>query len=181
MRGLFHSPAAATLLLAACSASSDDLLVSHQHRAGSSIFAARVDGPTAAAVARLRRLVAPLHQRAAADDAGFDEQDGPCVASPEGGMGYHWGNLARIDGSVRWDEPEFLVFAPAPDAKDGVKLAAVEYVVPMALSAAPPVLFGQTFVPGGPGGTAWTLHVWIGIENPSGLFEPWNPRVTCPA
>jgi hypothetical protein len=180
MRRLFDSLALASFLLAACGESANDMLVSHQHGAGSSVLSARVDGPTAVEVARLRRLVAPLHQLSAANEAGFDVQDGPCVAIPEGGMGYHWGNLSRIDGSVRWDEPEFLVFAPSPDAKDGVKFAAVEYVVPMALSATPPVLFGQTFVPGGPGGTAWTLHVWIGIENPSGLFAPWNPRVTCP-
>jgi hypothetical protein len=25
----------------------------------------------------------------------------------------------------------------------------------------------------------WGLHVWIWKENPSGLFAPWNPRVTC--
>jgi hypothetical protein len=81
---------------------------------------------------------------------------------------------------VKRDEPEVLVFAPSSDAKDGVKLAAVEYIVPMALSAQPPVLFGETFVPGGPGNSMWTLHVWIGINNPAGIFAPWNPTVSCP-
>ena len=110
MRRLFHSVTFTSLLLAACGESAD-MLVSHQHGASSSVPTARVDGPTAAEVARLRRLVAPLHQLSAANEAGFDVQDGPCVAIPVGGMRYHWGNLSRIDGSVRWDEPEFLVFA----------------------------------------------------------------------
>jgi len=103
----------------------------------------------------------------------------PCVASPAGGMGFHYANRTRLDATVKWNEPEILVFAPSADAKDGVKLAAVEYIVPKALSAQPPVLFGETFVEGGPENSLWTLHVWVGITNPSGAFAPWNPRVTC--
>ncbi len=82
---------------------------------------------------------------------------------------------------MRWDEPEVLVFSPAPNSRDGVRLGAVEYIVPMELWSAPepPTLFGQTFVPGGPGGTLWTLHVWLGINNPSGTFADWNQRVSC--
>jgi len=26
----------------------------------------------------------------------------------------------------------------------------------------------------------YSLHVWIWSPNPSGLFQPWNPRVHCP-
>ncbi|TFG88787.1 MAG: hypothetical protein E4H17_01805 [Gemmatimonadales bacterium] len=90
-------------------------------------------------------------------------------------------NGPRVDGQVQWDQPEVLVFMPSPDASDGVRLGAVEYVVPMAAWAgeAPPTLFGQTFVPGGPGGVLWTLHVWIWQHNPSGMFAPWNPTVSC--
>lgn len=164
-------------LVAACQ--SDEVTTpDHRHHTNPTVAAA-VSGAVQAEVARLRNLVAPLHALEAAKDAGFDFAASPCVASPEGGMGYHWGNMGRIDATVKWDEPEFLVFAPSPDEKDGVKLAAVEYAVPMALSAEPPVLFGQTFVPGGPGNSLWTLHVWTGVNNPAGLFAPWNPRISC--
>lgn len=26
---------------------------------------------------------------------------------------------------------------------------------------------------------AWVLHVWLWRGNPSGLFEDWNPTVSC--
>lgn len=176
--------AAAGLLVAVTSLAigcdDSDSSAAHQH-GPNPVNVAGIDGAAAAEVARLRALVAPLRQLAAARAAGFDAPLTPCVASPDGGMGFHWGNPGRIDGTVRWDEPEVLVFAPSPDARDGVRFAAVEYIVPRALSPTAPVLFGETFVPGGPEGSLWTLHVWIGIQNPSGIFAPWNPRVSCPS
>jgi hypothetical protein len=150
----------------------------HQHHTNPTI-AASVSGAVMADVARLRNLIAPLHTISAATAAGFGAAISPCVASPAGGMGYHYADMSRIDATVTWNEPEILVFAPSPDAKDGVKLGAVEYIVPKALVAQPPVLFGETFVEGGPENSLWTLHVWIGINNPSGLFAPWNPTVAC--
>ncbi len=165
-------------LVASCNGT--DPVSEHQHAANPA-FVAGVDGATAAEIARLRALVAPIRQLAAAQAAGFNAPITPCLASPDGGMGFHWGNPGRIDGTAKWDEPEVLVFAPSPDDADGVRLAAVEYIVPKALSPSAPVLFGQAFVPGGPGNSLWTMHVWIGIENPSGTFAPWNPRVSCPA
>lgn len=126
-------------------------------------------------------LVAPLHRLSAAQAAGFDTQLSPCVASPEGGMGYHWGYVERIDGTVKWNEPETLVFVPAPHAPDGVRLGAVEYVVPKAAwsGSEPPSLYGRSFTTGGPNGELWALHVWVGKYNPLGLFYDWNPRVSC--
>ena len=128
-------------------------------------------------------ITAPYHNTRRARAAGFDGTGEPCVASPDGAMGYHWVNGPRVDNVVNWREPEVLVYYPAPDAHDGVRLGAIEYVVPMAAwtEAEPPSLFGETFVPGGPGGALWTLHVWLWKYNPSGLFAPWNPRVSCPA
>jgi hypothetical protein len=26
----------------------------------------------------------------------------------------------------------------------------------------------------------YDLHVWLWMDNPSGMFAPWNPRVRCP-
>lgn len=186
MRPLHHQVALATacalaaLSLSACRDTTTESVGEHRHAANPAVTGS-VNGSVASDVARLRNLVAPLHQLSAANAAGFDTPLSPCFASPEGGMGFHWGNVVLIDGTVQWDQPEVLVFAPGPDESDGVKLAAVEYLVPIGLSLDPPVLFGQTFVPGGPGNSLWTLHVWTGIENPSGLFAPWNPKVSCPA
>ena len=176
----FRTPisAAAFLTLTLGCQSGETLVSEHQHQMNPAV-SAKVSGEIKADVARLRALVAALHPLGAAQDAGFVAAASPCVASPAGGMGFHWANPGRVDATVQWDEPEILVFAPNPDAADEVKLGAVEYIVPKALSAAPPTLFGETFVEGGPGNTLWTLHVWIGIENPAGLFAPWNPRVVC--
>jgi hypothetical protein len=157
----------------------DAVVPDHQHP-GNPSFAQEISGDIKSDVARLRALVAPLHALDKARDAGFSTQASPCMAlPPTGGMGYHWRNNSRVDATVKWDEPEVVVFSPATDEKDGVKLGAVEYIVPRALVAEAPTLFGQTFIPGGPGNALWTLHVWIGIDNPSGLFAPWNPRVSC--
>lgn len=132
-------------------------------------------------LARLIYLVAPLQRLPAAQAAGFDTPLSPCVASPEGGMGFHWGYVERIDGAVKWNEPEVLVFVPSDYTPEGVRLGAVEYVVPKAAwsGSEPPTLFGQSYVTGGPNGELWALHVWVGKYNPLGLFYDWNPRVSC--
>jgi hypothetical protein len=176
-----HTPglAAAALSLTLACQGGESLMSEHHHPANT-VSAAKISGEVQADVARLRALVASLRQLETAQAAGFVEAASPCVASPMGGMGFHWANPGRVNATVQWDEPEVLVFAPHPDAADGVKLAAVEYIVPKALSTTAPVLFGETFVEGGPENSLWTLHVWIGIHNPDGLFAVWNPRVSCP-
>jgi hypothetical protein len=52
------------------------------------------------------------------------------------------------------------------------------------VNAAPPSLFGQRFtlIPlmnryGLP--PFYELHAWIWNNNPSGMFNDWNPRVSC--
>ena len=46
-----------------------------------------------------------------------------------------------------------------------------------------PQLLGQGFeldpppAPGVP--WHWSLHVWIWADNPSGMFSPWNPSISC--
>lgn len=131
-------------------------------------------------VAQLRRLVAPYHTKAKAIDGGWNEQITGCLELPGvGGMGFHYANLGYLfDGQVRWDQPEVLVFAPAQNARDGLKLVAVEYVFPAAASDPAPSVLGQQmhFNPAVPG---YVLHVWVGDHNPSGLFEDWNPTVSC--
>jgi hypothetical protein len=47
-----------------------------------------------------------------------------------------------------------------------------------------PEVFGHPFlgpVPGHFPGMPWhrELHAWIWAENPDGMFEPWNPKISC--
>jgi len=113
-----------------------------------------------------------------------------CVASPDGGMGIHFINPARLmDPAVNILEPEILLYNETPD---GMKLLGVEYFYGIGApdthvpNPAPPspVLFGKTFdgpmeqhEPGQP--PHYDLHVWIWQANPSGMSTMWNPNAKC--
>ncbi|MDQ6886549.1 MAG: hypothetical protein M3068_04555 [Gemmatimonadota bacterium] len=130
-------------------------------------------------LAALRRATAPFHKFEKAVAAGWSAQITPCMTSPEGGMGFHYGNTSLFDGSVRVEEPELLLYEPEEDGR--LRLVAVEYIIPYSAhsrSAAPPVLFGQEFKQNDTF-QLWGLHAWVWKENPSGMFANWNPKVTC--
>ncbi|HMI49119.1 MAG TPA: hypothetical protein VK481_10645, partial [Gemmatimonadaceae bacterium] len=95
------------------------------------------------------------------------------------GMGFHYGNTSLINGTVRVDEPELLLYEPEQNGR--LRLVAVEYIIPYTFvprSAPPPELFGQKFAQVDVF-QLWGLHAWVWQENPSGIFAPWNPRVNC--
>lgn len=130
-------------------------------------------------LARLRQVTATFHDIGTAMDAGWSTQITGCMASEAGGMGFHYGNVGLIDGTVRVEQPELLLYEPQKNG--GMKLVAVEYIIPYtahARSDAPPVLFGQEFKRNDTF-QLWGLHAWVWAENPSGMFADWNPRVTC--
>jgi len=130
-------------------------------------------------LAALRAYASPLHDLDRAMDAGFDAKVTECRDNPPiGGMGYHYANVGRIDGAPPTVlEPEILVFSPRSNGKLG--LGAVEYIVPYAAwTGDPPTLLGQTFHRND-GDGVWMLHVWLWRNNPAGLFEDWNPTVSC--
>jgi hypothetical protein len=151
------------------------------------VFASRDSGHSEASVAQLRQATAPFHSLAAAQAAGYGAFY-VCTDEPgQGGMGQHFvkGSLVG-DGDVDPLQPEALVYRPG---SNGYELVAVEYVVFKADWEAKhvglPSLFGQTFglIPapnrfGLP--DFYQLHVWVWQPNPSGLFNPWNPRIVCP-
>jgi hypothetical protein len=112
-----------------------------------------------------------------------------CIAHPIdpvniGAMGYHYFNKALIDDNViDVLKPEGLVYAPGADG--GLKLVAVEYVVPgpdsnPAGPAVAPTPFGVGMHILVPRVGFHTLHAWIWSHNPSGMFAHWNPEVSCP-
>jgi hypothetical protein len=150
---------------------------------GASALEARAaSASTASQIAQLRRLVAPFHDFDAAVHAGWATQITPCLEAPGlGAMGFHYGNLGYIQdgGVVDLLQPELLLYEPEKNGK--LRFMGVEYIVPFAdhpATAAPPTLLGQAFSQV-PEAGVWGLHIWVGRENQSGIFAPWNPKVSC--
>lgn len=131
-------------------------------------------------LANLRAELAPLHRFEAAAGAGWDAQFPPgCFElAGTGAMGFHYADMARLDGTVDELRPELLVYEPQKNGK--LQFVAVEYVVPFAAwtDPNPPSIHGIQFHENFAFGV-WILHAWIWQENPSGIFMDWNPRVTC--
>ena len=107
---------------------------------------------------------------------------GECVEVPRvGAMGIHYVNLYYLDSTLDIRKPESLLYIPT---KRGLKLVGVEYFIPSATVSRTPQLFGQLFdgpmqghSPGQP--EHYDLHVWIWDNNPSGMFEQFNPNLYC--
>ncbi len=131
-------------------------------------------------LAKLRKVTDPLSSFDAGSNAGWSAKITGCMTDPTlGGMGYHYGKTALIDGSVKVDEPELLLYVPQQNGQ--MKLVAVEYIIPYtfhAREAEAPVLFGQQFKQNDTF-QLWGLHAWVGQDNPSGIFASWNPQVNC--
>ena len=103
---------------------------------------------------------------------------------PVGGMGYHYINTGILfDLNVDPLQPEALVYVPGQNGS--LQLGAVEYLIPIALwdqghpQGPAPTILGQTMERDVADGV-YEQHVWLWQENPLGIFEDWNPKVTCP-
>jgi hypothetical protein len=126
--------------------------------------------PLGAELARARAATARFHDVAVAEAAGY-QQVSPCIALPDGAaMGHHYVRFDLLDDVVSAEEPEALLYVPAPDGR--MRLVGVEYLS----TDADATLFGQHFH-AGPAGAA--LHVWLWQANPDGLFADFNPNVSC--
>ena len=95
-------------------------------------------------------------------------------------MGYHYLKGSLMDLTVEELTPEAMVYEA--DANGRLSLVAVEYIVPAkewdAQNKELATLFGQKFHLNEKLGV-YVLHAWIGKENPSGVYEDWNPTVSC--
>lgn len=131
-------------------------------------------------LATLRRVTARFHDFDTAVGAGWSAKITSCMTDPTlGGMGFHYGNTALIDGTARVDQPELLLYEPEQNGR--LRLVAVEYIIPYTFhsrDAAPPVLFGHEFQQNDVF-QLWGLHAWVWKDNPSGIFANWNPVVNC--
>jgi hypothetical protein len=131
-------------------------------------------------LAAVRALAARYRDVQKAKEAGWDVLVPGCRDNPPvGGMGWHYLNPAYITLELDILEPQVLVYEPQKNGQ--MRFVGVEYLIPFGLlpsDAEPPVLMGQEFLPNF-GDEVWMLHVWVGRHNPDGMFETWNPMVSC--
>jgi hypothetical protein len=136
-------------------------------------------------VAQVRRSTAQYHRAEAAQAAGWDLVEGldHCFDNPGvGAMGYHYINVELLDTELDALQPEAMVYAPGPNGQ--LQLGAVEYIVPVDAwtetgNEELPSVLGHTLHLNQPL-NVYVLHLWLFKNNPAGMFEDWNPNVSCP-
>jgi hypothetical protein len=117
-----------------------------------------------------------------------DAQGIACIdKAGAGGMGIHYVNGDLVgDDAVNPESPEALVYEPTRNGR--LRLVAAEYIVFQsawdATHSSPPSLFGEEFELVESGNRYgippfYELHAWLWKHNPSGMFEDWNPQVSC--
>jgi hypothetical protein len=157
-----------------------------------SIFAmagsAIVLGSGQASIAQVRSATEKFHSLDAAIAANYgkfylctDENTGL------GAMGQHYVNLTlALDDEINPLTPEAMIYEPKPNGT--YRLVGVEYVAFKAIwdadHSARPSLFGREFKLVDTGNRYgldpfYQLHVWLWRPNPSGMFNDWNPKVSC--
>lgn len=160
------------------------------------LMAASLGAPAAAAtpedVAAIRDATTRFRDVTASEAAGYAVLTGTplelCIDEDgAGGMGFH-----RVNGDLVGDTvldpltPEALIYVP--DAVGEPELVGVEYVVFAeawdAEHDSPPTLLGHELhlvsepnryeLP-----SFYQLHAWVWRSNPTGMFESFNPTVSC--
>lgn len=127
----------------------------------------------------VRAATARFHSQEQATRAGYAVAS-PCVAAPGlGAMGFHWVNDPLVDPVFDPLKPEAVLYAP--DRNGNLKLVAIEYIV-INVGQPAPTFDGHPFDVGGTPVPVphRSLHVWLFRENPSGIFTPFNPALSCP-
>ncbi|GAA0303825.1 hypothetical protein GCM10010302_48020 [Streptomyces polychromogenes] len=167
--------------------------------AAAATLAAAPSAPAAAGAPRPRltpsaqlalayRATAKYHEHRAGVAAGY-VPDQYCVVDPNGGpgaLGYPHFNHA-YDGSVDPAKPTALLYEG--DGKGHWNLVGLEWMVVDKDGRTDtdddrPSLFGEPFkgpLPARYKGQKvhYSLHLWLWKDNPSGRFEPFNPKVVC--
>jgi hypothetical protein len=160
-----------------------------------------VTDPTAKELQALRESTAPYQDFDAAVAAGYDSPITSCWYHRDlGGMGYHYAKADLIDSIPSLMHPEALIYEPGQDGS--MTLVGLEYLVPIAAwtRAEPPTFASATmaassetrrpaadvapsvddleFMRDDVNGV-YSLHIWLWKDNPAGIYEPWNPDVSC--
>ncbi|MEX0287862.1 MAG: hypothetical protein AB3N14_02025 [Flavobacteriaceae bacterium] len=95
-------------------------------------------------------------------------------------MGHHYLNPALADGIFELDKPEIILYVP--DENGRMQMVAVEYSIvpedpenpgnpPEGFTGNEDIWHFNEMV------GQWQLHVWTILENPDGLFAPFNPAI----
>ena len=93
-------------------------------------------------------------------------------------MGHHYTNEALLDGTFELFKPEALLYIPGEDGD--WELVGVEYLVlmeEMEDPSTPPEGFIGEEDEWAIVGPFWTLHAWVILENPDGVFHATNSNV----
>jgi hypothetical protein len=92
-------------------------------------------------------------------------------------MGHHYMKATIVDASFDMTKPEILVYNR--DHNGRLQLVAVEYAVPLDLSANAPEGFSGTgdVWDRNTGFGLWLLHAWVWHFNPDGVFNPTNSLI----
>ena len=188
MNPFFHTfflPAMLLLLVTSCkkdvrneTAEENLLAISENELATRSAVSGVARTPESELVLSVRRATARFHSTAQAIAAGY-EPDDHCVSAPGlGGMGIHWVNPSLVDPVFDPLKPEAMLYAVGPGGN--LRLIAVEYIV-VNVGQAPPIFGDQQFDVGGTPVPVphWSLHLWLYENNPSGIFAPFNPNISC--
>lgn len=132
--------------------------------------------PWEAEIARLQTAIEPFKDFEAAMEAGYNIQ----ATEYRTQMGYHYLNAGVLDTNFEFEHPEVLIFINGPSGK--MELVAVEYGIPIEdINNPPPPPEGFTgdddvwkvdteF-------NLWTLHAWVVMKNPDGIFTAMNPML----
>jgi hypothetical protein len=150
--------------------------------AGSAIAAGKSNA------AAVRQATVKYHDLNAALADGYIEFY-KCTEQPGvGTMGQHYVKLSLVgDPAIDPLHPEVLVYAPKRNG--GLKLVAVEYVTiaeswVKTFGTATPRVLGQDMLFRASGNRYglpdfYERHAWIWHGNPRGMFDDWNPNISC--
>lgn len=169
-----HRTSTALLLLAVAACTPD--ATSTSPLAPGDAVLARGGSDANRSVAAARAGTARYHRVEEALAAGYVPVS-RCVSIPSGGMGFHYAKLALVDGVYDPSQPEALLYEPTKNGE--LRLVAVEYLY--VGEEAPESGVEGEFTPATVPGAPWDfdMHAWIWSHNPAGMFEPFNPNVSC--
>ncbi|MDN3024760.1 hypothetical protein [Streptomyces sp. S.PB5] len=118
-----------------------------------------------------------------AEPDGYKRPDTCAELTGTGGMGYHYLNIDNVGQTDPVKPAALLHEADSTRERD---LVAVQWIVENSGPGPAPTMSAVTFAPAtplppplDPKKTYYTLHAWLYKDNLEGLFEAWNPDVTC--
>ena len=170
----FLSALSALVLVTSCS-KDDGLLESDLKMASAKAKTETLD----AQLKKVRKAAMRFHSFEQAKKAGYADPY-PFNPSPYvPNMGFHYINVGLIDGEFDMEKPEILLYVPNEQGQ--LKLVGVEYAIPQAISSTPPEGFigdnDHWHLNPNVAGGSWTLHAWVVMDNPDGVFAEFNPNV----